>query len=151
MAHMIPESMLEFDPQGREDLVFNALKTGLGDGYWVFHSCSVNQTGRDGAFYEKEIDFVVYHREKGILCLEVKNGSGISYYGGIWRYSSGQPMPHHGPFKQAQLERITICNLLAKRGEETALLKGDERFRDLGRRCKVVWVSGSPACAVNDR
>ena len=139
MAHMIPESMLEFDPQGREDLVFNALKTGLGDGYWVFHSCSVNQTGRDGAFYEKEIDFVVYHREKGILCLEVKNGSGISYYGGIWRYSSGQPMPHHGPFKQAQLERITICNLLAKRGEETALLKGDERFRDLGRRCKVVW------------
>ena len=58
MAHMIPESMLEFDPQGREDLVFNALKTGLGDGYWVFHSCSVNQTGRDGAFYEKEIDFV---------------------------------------------------------------------------------------------
>ena len=53
MAHMIPESMLEFDPQGREDLVFNALKTGLGDGYWVFHSCSVNQTGRDGAFYEK--------------------------------------------------------------------------------------------------
>ena len=102
MSHMIPETMLEFDPQGREDLVFNALKVGLGDGYWVFHSCSVNQTGRDGSFYEKEIDFVIYHREKGILCLEVKNGSGISYYGGIWRYSSGQPMPHHGPFKQAQ-------------------------------------------------
>lgn len=139
MARMIPELMLDFDPQGREDLVFNALREGLGDGYWVFHSCSVNQTGRDGAFYEKEIDFVVYHREKGILCLEVKNGRGISYYGGVWRYSSGQPMAHHGPFKQAQLERISICNLLARRGEETAVLKSDERFRDLGRRCKVVW------------
>ena len=139
MSHMIPETMLEFDPQGREDLVFNALKEGLDGEYWVFHSCSVNQTGWDGSFYEKEIDFVIYHREKGILCLEVKNGSGISYYGGIWRYSSGQPMPHHGPFKQAQLERISICNLLAKRGEETAVLKGDKRFRDIGRRCKVVW------------
>jgi len=81
MAHMIPETMLEFDPQGREDVVFNALKIGLGDDYWVLHSCNVNQTGRDGAFYEKEVDFVIYHREKGILCIEVKNGRGISYYG----------------------------------------------------------------------
>ena len=48
-------------------------------------------------------------------------------------------MPHHGPFKQAQLERISICNLLAKRVEQTAVLKGNERFRDIGRRCKVVW------------
>ena len=139
MARMIPEVMLEFDPQGREDVVFNALKIGLGDDYWVLHSCGVNQTGRDGAFYEKEIDFIVYHREKGILCLEAKNGRGISYYGGVWRYSSGQPMPHHGPFKQAQLERISICNLLSKRGEETSVIKGDDRFRDIGRRCKVVW------------
>lgn len=139
MARMIPETMIDFDPQGREDVVFNALKTGLGDDYWVLHSCNVNQTGRDGSFYEKEIDFVVYNRDKGILCIEVKNGRGISYYGGVWRYSSGQPMPHHGPFKQAQLERISICNLLSKRGEETSVIKGDDRFRDIGRRCKVVW------------
>ena len=39
MARMVPEMMLEFDPQGREDLVFNALKVGLGDGYLVFHLC----------------------------------------------------------------------------------------------------------------
>ena len=145
MAHMIPEAMLEFDPQGREDVVFKALRDGLDDGYWVLHSCNVNQTGRDGSFYEKEIDFVIYHREKGILCLEVKNGRGIAYYGGRWRYSSGQPMPHRGPFKQAQLERISVCNLLARRGEETAIIKGDERFRDIGRRCKVVrgvWFHG---------
>ena len=85
MACMIPETLLDFDPQAREDLVFNALKTGLDDNYLVFHSCPVNQTGRDGTFYEKEVDFVVYHRAKGILCLEVKNGAGISYYGGVWR------------------------------------------------------------------
>ena len=139
MARMVPETMLEFDPQGREDLVFNALKEGLDGEYWVFHSCAVNQTGANGAFYEREVDFVVYHREKGILCLEVKNGSGISYYGGIWRYSSGQPMPHRGPFKQAQLERISICNLLSKRGEEAELLQGKAKFRDIGRRCKVAW------------
>ena len=55
MAMMIPETMLEFDPQGREDLVFNALKEGLDGEYWVFHSCAVNQTGANGAFYEKEV------------------------------------------------------------------------------------------------
>ena len=147
MACMIPETLLDFDPQAREDLVFNALKTGLDDNYLVFHSCPVNQTGRDGTFYEKEVDFVVYHRAKGILCLEVKNGAGISYYGGVWRYSSGQPMPHGGPFKQAQLERITVCNLLATRGEEAAVLRGDERFRDIGRRCKVVWGVWFPGMA----
>lgn len=139
MARMIPETILEFDPQGREDVVFNALKSGLGNDYWVLHSCGVNQTGRDGAFYEKEVDFVVYHRDRGILCLEVKNGAHIAYYGGCWRYSSGRPMPHHGPFKQAQLERISICNLLSKRGEETAVIKGDGKFRDITRRCRVVW------------
>lgn len=139
MARMIPETILEFDPQGREDVVFNALKSGLGDDYWVLHSCGVNQTGRDGAFYEKEIDFVVYRRDKGILCLEVKNGAHIAYYGGCWRYSSGRPMPHHGPFKQAQLERISICNLLSKRGEETSVIKGVGKFRDITRRCRVVW------------
>ena len=139
MARMIPETILEFDPQGREDVVFNALKSGLGNDYWVLHSCGVNQTGRDGAFYEKEIDFVVYHRDRGILCLEVKNGVHIAYYGGCWRYSSGRPMPHHGPFKQAQLERISICNLLSKRGEETAVIKGVGKFRDVTRRCRVAW------------
>ena len=30
MSHMIPETMLEFDPQGRNGLVFNALGRGCG-------------------------------------------------------------------------------------------------------------------------
>ena len=85
MAHMVPEEMLDFDPKSREDVIFKALRKGLDDKYWVFHSFSVNQTSLNGAFYEKEVDFLVYHREKGILCIEAKNGSGISYGGGEWR------------------------------------------------------------------
>ncbi len=139
MARMIPERMLDFDPASREDVVFNALKGGLGEEYVVFHSLNVNQMGAHDVFYEKEIDFLVYHREKGILCLEVKNGSAISYCGGEWRYSSGRPMKHGGPFKQAQLERIAICNLLQRRGEEYEVLNRDPRFREIASRCKVVW------------
>lgn len=139
MARMIPERMLDFDPASREDVVFNALKNGLGEDYVVFHSLNVNQMGAHDVFYEKEIDFLVYHREKGILCLEVKNGSAISYSGGEWRYSSGRPMKHGGPFKQAQLERIAICNLLQQRGEEHEVLNKDARFREIASRCKVVW------------
>ena len=52
MAHMIPETMLEFDPKSREHVIFKALRKGLDDGYWVFHSFSVNQTSQNGAFYE---------------------------------------------------------------------------------------------------
>lgn len=139
MAHTIPERMIDFDPASREDVIFKALKDGLGDDYWVFHSLSVNQTSSNGVFYEKEIDFAVYHREKGVLCIEAKNGAGISYSGGEWRYTGGRPMPHRGPFKQVQLERVSVCNLLSRRGEETAVLEGDGRFRDIAGRCKVVW------------
>ena len=82
MAHMVPKEMLEFDPKSREDVIFKALRGGLNDEYWVFHSFNVNQTSQNGAFYEKEVDFLVYQREKGILCIEAKNGSGISYSNG---------------------------------------------------------------------
>lgn len=139
MAHTIPEQIVDFDRASREDVIFRALKNGLGDDYWVFHSLSVNQTSTNGVFYEKEIDFVVCHREKGILCLEAKNGAGISYGEGEWRYSSGLTMPHRGPFKQVQLERVSVCNLLTRRGEETAVLDGNGAFRDIASRCKVVW------------
>ena len=138
MAHMIPKEMREFNPKSREDVIFKALRKGLNDDYWVFHSFNVNQTSRD-VFYEKEVDFLVYHRDKGILCIEAKNGHGIFYRDGEWRYTSGLPMPHNGPFKQAQLERITICHLLSRRGDEAALLQGGTRFRDIASRCKVVW------------
>lgn len=139
MAHMVPEEMLDFDPKSREDVIFKALRKGLDDKYWVFHSFSVNQTSLNGAFYEKEVDFLVYHREKGILCIEAKNGSGISYGGGEWRYTSGRAMSHGGPFKQAQMERISLCHLLAKRGEEAFVLQNENRFTDIAARCKVVW------------
>ena len=135
---MIPQEMLEFDSKSREDVIFKSLRKGLNNDYWVFHSFNVNQTSRD-VFYEKEVDFLVYHRDKGILCIEAKNGSGISYRDGEWRYTSGLPMSHNGPFKQAQLERITICHLLARRGDEAALLQGGARFHDVATRCKVTW------------
>lgn len=41
---MIPETMLEFAPQGLEEVVFNALEVGLDDGYCLFHKkCPVKE------------------------------------------------------------------------------------------------------------
>ncbi len=98
MAHMIPPSPKDFDEISEESLVFNALKK-LPDDYYVFHSVSYAVVD-DGVLYEREIDFVVANRKKGILCIEAKNGNRIHYDGRCWRYSSGKPMEHDGPYHQ---------------------------------------------------
>lgn len=67
--------------------------------------------------------------------VEFANGVGISYGEGEWRYSSGLAMSHRGPFKQVQLERVSVCNLLTRRGEETEVLQhfaGEKRYVSTG-------------------
>ena len=99
MAVMIPEKPRSFTPASQEGLMFEVLES-LPDTWYVFHSFKMVNTG-DGELRESECDFVIFNREKGILCLEAKAGSGISYQNGEWLYSSGIVMSHDGPFRQA--------------------------------------------------
>ena len=61
--------------------------------YYVVHSFK-------NLLHEGEVDFVIFNRTKGLLCLEAKAGA-IKYEGGYWKYSSGCIMKHGGPYNQA--------------------------------------------------
>ena len=129
MAHMIPPVPKEFDERSEEGLVFHAFESKLSDDYYVFHSVSP-ATVENETFYEREIDFVVANAKKGILCIEVKNGAGISYDGRCWRYSSGKPMEHDGPYHQIAT---------AKRGIRSKIRNhANPAVRALADTCKVM-------------
>ena len=108
MAHMIPPIPKSFDPKSEEGIVFSALRK-LPDDYYVFHSVSFSVVD-SGTLYEREVDFVVANQKKGILCIEAKNGSGIRYDGRCWRYSSGLPMEHDGPYHQVATAKRGIIS-----------------------------------------
>ena len=98
MAIMHPEKPVDFEPNSREDIMFEALKK-LSDEYFVFHSFSIVSVV-DATVHESETDFVVFHPKKGILCIEAKAGR-VNCEQGIWKYGSGIEMSHGGPFNQA--------------------------------------------------
>ena len=98
-AHMIPPVPKDFDEKSNEGIVFRALQK-LPEDYYVFHSVVVNDVINNN-LVEREIDFVVVNREKGVLCIEAKNGTGIQYYDRFWHYTSGRIMKHGGPYTQA--------------------------------------------------
>lgn len=114
MAIMIPRHPKEFDPKSKEDEVFNALKS-LPNDYYVFHSVALLKVFKDYEYNgdyireERQIDFVVFHPQKGIICIEAKNWRDLSYNNGLngseegW-YLNGQLYEnarYDGPFEQA--------------------------------------------------
>lgn len=124
MARMVPETLLEgdYDPASLEDRTFEKLKA-LPDGYCVFHSVRVS--GRN----EREIDFLVYAKDKGVLCLESKAGQ-VSYANGTWLYANGDPMKGRGPYNQS---RSAMYALLHKLEDFCGRHSGDVLRRDLSR------------------
>lgn len=103
MAHLIPDTPLgEGGGAAAERLVFEALRDQLSDDYWVYHRFAY--VGRADA-KEGEVDFLVVHRTRGILFLEVK-GSGVQRRAdGRWarRQQDGTWKPlKRSPFEQVQ-------------------------------------------------
>lgn len=79
---------------------------------------------------ESETDFVIFHPQKGIICIEAKAGC-IKCTDGVWYYGSGKQMPRGGPYRQADLNKWK----LEKYFEETGM-------KDVWDKCKVlhaVW------------
>lgn len=117
MAVMYPS---EFRPAGNtgdaaEKQVFDCLERQLPDDYHVFHSVQFAMK----SFEEHEIDFLVFHKDKGLLVIEVKAGAGISCVDGEWQYTNGRPMQHGGPFLQAYCNAHDLrASLEEKKGKE---------------------------------
>ncbi len=123
-ATMYPSELLEFDERSKEDLIYKALRDGLSSEYHVFHSQQIRHVDDSVALREKEIDFLIYHREKGILCLEAKhcdprNKPEFGYVNGRWQYSHSIEMKYGsrvpteengggGPFMQAKREQLAV-------------------------------------------
>lgn len=107
MAIMIPSYPYGYSPESREDDIFFGLEK-LPNDYFVFHSFKFNSM-KGSTWKEKEIDFLIYHREKGILAVEAKAGE-VWCDHGIWRYASGIEMKN--PFKQAEEGRWRIVDKL---------------------------------------
>lgn len=136
MAIMIPEKPRNYDSSSMEGIMFNALET-LPDQYYVFHSLKIS-TVRENTFYESETDFVVFHPEKGLICIEAKAGA-VRYSEGRWLYASGIPMSHDGPFNQAS-------------GNKWKLLKyvKDSRHSEITEHCKFMHAVWFPSLSEQD-
>ena len=128
MARMIPERPRSFMPASLEDVMFSALER-LPEEYYVIHSFRA-VTVQNGVLVESETDFVIFHRRKGILCIEAKAGH-VKYIDGEWFYGGGKKMTHDGPYNQASQNKWRIKDLLEH-----------SRYKDLIGKCKIlhaVW------------
>ena len=128
MAVMIPNVPIEIQSGSHEDEMFYALSM-LPDEYYVFHSF-VLISNVSGVLHESETDFVVFHPQKGIICIEAKAGR-VKCVKNTWYYGSGIPMSHGGPYRQADMNKWK----LEKYFEQSGLM-------DLWDKCKVlhaVW------------
>lgn len=128
MARMIPPAPKDFDEKSEEGLVFKALSK-LPDDYYVFHSVAMT-TVENNVIYEREIDFVVASKTKGVLCIEAKNGRNIQFDGREWRYSSGKIMEHGGPYQQIASAKRAIRGKIKTHD--------NPEVRDLYDKCKIM-------------
>lgn len=128
MAIMIPDVAREFDPASLEGVMFDSLKK-LPSDYYVVHSFK-NVYVEDNVLHEGEVDFVIFNRTKGLLCLEAKAGA-VKYEGGYWKYSSGCIMKHGGPYNQAAGNKWDLLNVVQ-----------NSPLKNIAGRCKflhAVW------------
>ena len=110
---MIPDLPREFAPNSQEGLMFAELNK-LPEDYYVFHSFSI--VTLDGkVIKESETDFVIFHPQKGILCLEAKAGQ-VDYVDGYWKYGSGKVMKKDGPYNQASSNKWKLKDYMEKHG-----------------------------------
>ena len=128
MAIMYPDIPYECTPASREKIMFNALKD-LSEEYYVFHSFKIVCIDAD-VITASETDFVIFHPQKGILCIEAKAGK-VKLEGNKWKYANGDEMSHGGPYRQAESGKWRLRDYIK-----------DSGYGYLMNRCKLlhaVW------------
>ena len=118
MAIMCPSVPREHTEASREGEIFDVLSR-LPDTYYVFHSVTVVNIDEYG-LVQHEGDFVIFNREKGILCIEAKAGQ-MRYENGFW-YRGQRPMDK-SPFKQSDDFKRTLMDKLKSLGYVNILRK----------------------------
>ena len=115
MAHMIPDTPPGWGPGKRAERdLYEALRERLDDEFFVYHSLPlfVPKHGKEG-----EIDFLVLHREHGMLVIECK-GEGVSCDGkGQWKRCDQGAWKNidRGPLEQAQDQVHCLADILEGR------------------------------------
>lgn len=129
---MYPEKPINYDPRSAENIMFDALNK-LPDDYHVFYSTDI-QNVKSNKLIEHEVDFIVFHKNKGILCIEAKNGTNIVFENNEWFIGKDKKlMKHGGPFKQAQMNKIYLIDIM------------QERLPQLKSNCKFMHAVWFPA------
>jgi len=115
MAQMLPSSP-PADVQGKraERALYDALRHGLSDDYFVYHGLEYLEGQRAE---EGEVDFLIVHREKGLLVLECKGGGVRRNPNGAWVRTrpDGREQPMGNPFDQAQKQVKGLVRELEQR------------------------------------
>lgn len=109
MAVLIPpECDLTKRPMS-ERIVFDFVKKHISNEWYVFHSFDyvTRELNKERKRWDGEIDFLLYHPQKGILVLEVKGGT-ISYRNGQW-FQEDRTM---NPVGQAKKNKYAVMKLL---------------------------------------
>lgn len=119
MAIMIPKEPPRWEGGAyAERLVFEALRDELPQEFFVYHRFSFVQ---EDPVSEGEIDFLIVHRERGMLALECK-GEGVRRGGdGVWErvFRDGHRQPlKKSPFEQARAAVHGLVQKLKPRIEE---------------------------------
>ena len=113
MAQMYPRALLDDDVKSRgETKVFHALEAGLDDAWEVFHSVGWIRRDPGVGARDGEIDFVVAHPDRGIVCLEVKGGDLECRHGEWLRRGDGGWERLRDPFAQALDHRYELTRMI---------------------------------------
>jgi hypothetical protein len=114
MAVMTP-STPPADEGGKqaERAAYQAFESQLSDEFYVYHSLEL----LDDELAEGEIDFLIAHRELGLLVVECKGGGVKREPGGQWvRWYGGERTPmKKSPWSQARGQQYSLVSQLADR------------------------------------
>lgn len=116
MARFFPNlSLLDNDSDipRSEHIVLHAFEKSLSDDFCIYHSVSFIQ--KKSTLKEGEADLVIFHRQYGLLILEVKGG-GISIENGQW-FSENRDGKHpiKNPFDQARKAKHALLEKIKKK------------------------------------
>lgn len=112
MAKMYPENLTRHDTlSSAEKQLFLSFKKNLDNDYIVYHSVHWTQNTNT----PREIDFVIMHRQKGFVVLEVKGGE-ILINNGDWFSISRDGKKHsiQNPFRQAERSLYFLLDFYQK-------------------------------------
>ena len=109
MATMYPRTLLDDEVKSEGEVkVFDALRDGLDPEWEVFHSVGLVIADHATGTTDGEIDFVLCHPARGIVCLEVKGGDIECRHGEWLRTLKGKRTRVKDPFAQVTGQKYAL-------------------------------------------